>query len=368
MNKKVMFLCDYISLYGGNFVPSLMALEDALKEKEISCIYVFPEEASERFWFKKLEEMGKCIETYMFHGTKIQKIREIKGLVDKYKVSILHSHFTSVTAVEFLAVSNPNLRVFIHIHSDFDLGTYGLKQRFRDIRMYRLLSGNVRFLSVSKDFVIHNPKKIRWVPNALATNRVTCEHAGGDYIRELLNVKKDETLILMFGWSPIVKGVDIAINAIKQINEECLGRVKIAVVCGREITPMKMKQWIISNTNCNGNESYLCYLEPTEDVFSYYEAADILLSASRSEGFSYAILEMLSLGKRCVISDIPGVSWAKEFETVVPFMTENAESCANGLLKAIRSVSPKSDKTIAKIRQEYSIVKWANTIIEEYGV
>ena len=53
---SVLFLCDYKSLYAGNFIASLIHLGDALEASGSLAVYVFPEAAKERDWLKRLSE------------------------------------------------------------------------------------------------------------------------------------------------------------------------------------------------------------------------------------------------------------------------------------------------------------------------
>ena len=367
-NTMIMFLCSYQAPYGGNFVPSLMALEDALVLHNYNVVYVFPNEAKKRYWFQQLKVLGKKIETINFSDSKLRVLKTLCMLEQKYQTAIVHSHFVSPLVMEIFALVNPRTKVFLHVHSDFSAGKTNLKHRFRQACIYKAFAQRVRFLSVSPAFVKANPGKVMWVPNALAKNRIACVHTDGMEIRKKHGIHKDETFVEIFGWSPVVKGVDIAVNAVKLLSEKQDCKIKLGIVCGREMTQQKMRQWVKTNTVCTGEEKFLIYLEPVEDVFSYHEAADILCSASRSEGFSYAILEMLSRGKRCVISDIPGISWAKEYQTVYPFESEDINSCAQALQNAIEEGKVYSQEVETSIALTFSIDKWTEMILKAFGI
>lgn len=367
MKITVLFLCDYKSIYGGNFIPSLMAIEEELCRHGGTAVYVFPQDAKSRYWYQTMVAMGKKVDTCDFSGGRLHRLGVIKNVIRKYKANIIHMHFYSVFLAELLGLLTPSLSVFIHIHSDFDAGNYGWKQRVRDFLLYRVFSAKVKFLSVSKAFEKQNPKRITWIPNALAKERISCRHIGGDCVRKQLNVGQSDIVAEIFGWSPHVKGVDIAVNAVKMVNEMHHHAVKLAIICGREMTPDKMKDWIASHTECTGNEPYLAYLEPIEDVYSYHEAADMLISASRSEGFSYSILEMLSVGKRCVVSDIPGTAWACKYDTVKSFEGGNSASCAESIVNAIDTLPAVSSEVAEAVGEEYCIDKWTRCILQAYG-
>lgn len=364
-NKKLLFLCGYKSLYGGNFIPSLMALEDKLKTYGVSCVYAFPQDTQSRLWISFLKTEGKQVIFLDFDMTNREFISELTRIVEGYQIKYIYSHFAPTLKIELFAKQHKDIRIFTHIHSDFSAGKNSIKMKVKTFLIYKLLSGKITFFSVSKKFVEYNPKRITYVPNGLAQKRVVSNHVGGKTIREEYNVKETESLCEIFGWSPVVKGLDIAINAVKVLNEEKGLTVKLAIICGREMTAARMKEWVANNTKCSGKENYLLYWAPKEDVFSYHEAADILLSASRSEGFSYSILEMLSLGKRCVISDIPGVKWAEEYETVFSFPSENIAGCVEAICNALKSKKECNMKVAEAIQKNYSIDIWTNTIAEK---
>ncbi len=363
--KKLLFLCSFSAPYGGNFIPSLMSLEERLNACGVDCIYAFPKEAKVRNWFSLLEQEEKQLLTLDFQLSRKLFIKSLEEIVQKNQICYVYTHFCSVLPIEIFAALHRDVHVFTHIHSDFSEGKKSVKQSFKNFLLYKAFSGRVTFFSVSPTFVNYNPPKISFVPNGLAKNRLECMHTGGQAIREQYSVTADETLCEIYGWSPAVKGVDVAANAVKNLNEKIGSPVKLAIVCGDNMTPDKMRRWISENTECSGEENYFIYWKPREDVFSYHEAADILLSASRSEGFSYAILEMLSLGKQCVVSDIPGVAWSKKYETVTSFQSENYQDCSAALRRAIHNGKEAGKDVSAAVQDDYSIDKWTEAIVEK---
>ena len=366
-NKPVvLFLCKYQSVYGGNFIPSLIAIEEALNGKGIQCVYAFPPEAEIRDWFKQLEQTGKKVLTFDFNNSRLQQVKNLSALIKQYDINIIHLHFTQIVPFEIFAFLHKDIKVFIHLHSDFSLGKQSFKTKIKNWFIYKFLSGRVHFISVSKAFVNYNPVKITWIPNALAVKRMPCKHISGAEIRRQYNIGKDEILCEILGWSPQVKGVDIAVEAIKRLNLQG-GKYKLAIVCGREMTIDKMPLWVKGHTSCSGREDFLLYFHPKEDVFAYHEATDILISASRSEGFPYSILEMLSLGKPCVISDIPGVTWAKKYPLSFPFKNEDVEECFKAVKQAGKGVAEDIKNNIVKqIQKDYDINNWVKQVLKEY--
>lgn len=363
MESNILFLCHYPAVYGGNFIPTLLALEEKLSQKNIRCIYCFPKETADRDWFRLLGEMGKQLYTLDFSQSYRDAAKAVTALCRQSHVEILYAHFVDERLLSLLAWCNPRLRIFNHMHSDFSGGSVSTVQRMKHFLMYHVLLGRVQGISVGQDLVSLNPRKIVYVPNALAENRLPCTQESREEMRTAAGVAPEETLIELYGWSPEIKGVDIAVNAVKLLNRQGMP-VKLALVCGPD--PEQTKAWIRTHTDCTGEEDFLVYWKPREDVFSFHRAADILLSASRSEGFPYSLLEMLSLGKPCVISDIPGTRWAAEYPIVRSFATGNPEDCAQAL-KAALTLSP-DPQTAQSIHSQYSMEAWTNAVISLLGV
>jgi len=359
--SNIMIIADYQSVYGGNFIASLIALEDSDEYSNDSFIYVFPETAQHRLWIDQMKREGRHIEFAKFKSGNKTLYTELKRFISTLNINILYFHFGHVQVAEKIANKNKNLRVYIHVHSDFSAGKKVLKVQLRNFLLYRMNARNVKFITVSERFVDYNPAKFTFIPNGLAEKRIGCKHINGKELRKLKGIQDDCCLVEVFGWSPIIKGVDIAVEAVKQIRDEYKKKVCLAIICGREYTVDKMKKFVSENTSCSGEENFIFYFEPTEDVFSYHEASDIHLSSSRSEGFSYSILEMLSIGKRCVISDLPGVSWAKRYKTTSYFESESVEECVKSLLYSLDK-SNYEEEVARDICLNYSIHKWVESI------
>ena len=368
-NKQiVLFLCCYQSVYGGNFIPSLMALEEAVWHRGGSCVYAFPIDATQRVWVRKLQEMDKKIVFVDFKVSRFKLIKTLSQIVKLHNITLIHSHFAPFLPLEILAFLNRKVRVIIHLHSDFSLGKHKLKTTIRNFLLYKLCAGSVRFISVSKAFVDYNPSKITWIPNALSTKRIPCRTTiSPEVLRQKYALGETDKVCETFAWSPQVKGLDVAVESIATLNKSENNQYKLLIVCGEKMSVETMPDWVATHTSCNGKESFLIYLPPTEDVFVYHQVADLLLSASRSEGFPYSILEMLSMGKPCVMSDIPGIAWAKKYPLSYVFASENISACKQAIIQAITGKNKMFlSQTADQIRTDYNIHTWVNRVLNTY--
>ncbi len=366
--EQVMFLCEYRSLYGGNFISSLMALEKYLNAQGTNCIYCFPIEAKEREWTKKLSEAGHTIEYFDFKLSRSKCIKAVDALVEKHHIDLIHLHFGQLVNVQLYHALHSKVKLVVHLHSDFSGGAKrSWKAKLSDFLTQKLLARNVKFICVSSHWVTpKNKNKMIHVPNGLAEERVPCEHKSREEVRSELGISEQETLCVMFGWSPYVKGVDIAVEAMKKLCSDG-GLYKLAIVCGRDVTKEKMQQYISDRTTLTGKEDYLLYLEPTEDVFRYHGAADIHLSASRSEGFPYSVLEALSIGKKCVVSNIPAMSWSAKYGGVHVFESGNAQKCAAAISNAQAEHNVDMRITAESAKKDYAIDAWCKSVVDVYN-
>lgn len=170
--NKVMFLCDYQAPYGGNFIPSLLTLDAELHKMGIQTVYVFPEMSVQRNWYNELQKLGKTLEVYSKCDGKVRLVERISKIIDKYNITILHSHFVSLSIVAALSLLKPQVKIFEHIHSDFSAGTMTWKLSMYQWIYYRIFANRIRFISVSKALADYNPDKIVYIPNALSTERM----------------------------------------------------------------------------------------------------------------------------------------------------------------------------------------------------
>ena len=309
-------------------------------------------------------------------GGMAARARQLTRLLDETRATILHVHFGLFPLAELAALSRPKLSLILHFHSDFSAGRKPTwRDRLRDAgkrALERPLSKRITKITVSERSARTTDDCIR-LHNALVTERFTDDLWTRERTREAFSIPADATLVLLFGWSPYIKGVDVAVRAVRRLVDDGHGPFALGVVCGREYTPERMRAFICERTDCTGEEPWLRLLPPTEDVFRYHKASDIMLSASRSETFSYALLEAIATGRLCAASDIPGVRWAEMFDTVTFFPSEDDAALSETLLaldgerkdaaceKRLRDASECAART-------FGIDEWVDGMLRVYGL
>ena len=195
------------------------------------------------------------------------------------------------------------------------------------------------------------------VANAIDFNRLALieELEREDYID---NPK--DTLILMFGYNYTVKGVDIAIKAVKQLNESCFGTtLLICAAAGSDEIALEIAR------EFSEVPSFIRIVPPRTDVASYYKLCDIFLSASRTESFCYALREAGYCGALPVASDIAAHTGIPEAEL---FTSEDSRDLYEKLKAAILSDNKleRVQSQVKSIEKSCSISAWCNDLIKIY--
>ena len=363
MNKKLLLVCNYASSYSGNFISSIIRLIECAEKKGIHVFLCFPEKAKSCNWINTIQ----CEKAFMdFSSSKRTMLKKLSAFMKSKEISVVHLHFVAPVFGGFLKLLNPKAKVIVHIHSDFSaLQKVNMKTRFMDFLTFQIFRRGVVYLSVSS--ALASKRKLQFVPNALDADRVKKDPAGRAEIRSLLGVQDEEILCMVFGWSPYVKGVDIAVEAVRSLHEAGKHNVKLAIVHGAKVDQDNMKIFIKEHTQCTGEEAYILYLPPTEDVFAYYNAADVFVSSSRSEAFSYSILEALSIGKSVCSSDLPSVMWSAQFPLVQMFRSGDPADLAERILDSVKNAHRDDRDAVAKnVVEKYDINCWCDTMISHY--
>lgn len=362
--NKIMILANYKAYYKGNFICSILYLAAELEKKGYKTIFIFPKEARYKAWHKEVEEAGKIY--YISDNTKI-RFRQILQIYHKEKSQIVYAHFGYDNEISYLSWLYPNVKFFRHSHTDMN-ANLSLFLKVEQFLKRKLYMRRIHNIVVSKH--LKQSKKDVYIPNGLVLDRFDeIKLLNRDEIRNKIGLKKDEYFILMFAWNLDIKGVDIACCAFEKLLSYATN-VKLGIVYSRRENIGEVKKQIGQFGLSKKTMEHLVLLKQTKNVEKYYIAADIFLSSSRSEGFSYSILEALYLGKAVVNSHIAGCMWCEEFLNTYSFTSEDSNSCLKALLHALRSVKNISYEnkillaTNTKIKKKYGIDIWVNRIID----
>ena len=207
------------------------------------------------------------------------------------------------------------------------------------------------------------PTRVFTVTNGIDLARATKATKTREQVCSELGIEETKRLILMFGIQPVNKGVDLALDAVADLVRE-ESDVVLGIV-GRE----RLQAYVREKLGAE-KTPWLRIIKPVENVADLYSAATVFLSASRSEGFPYSVVEAMASGLPVILSDIPGVSWAHQSEGPVFFESGDSVLLATAIRETLNwSTDERERRSLDNRRlvdRRYDVVVWANIILERY--
>ena len=364
-------LTDFGSTSPGSFIDALVFLAlhcRARMGKETFC--VFPEHARGNAWIKRFEEQG-IVHGFVPKGR--STVLSLRMLLQRYQPLIIHSHFFTddIAAVVLKLLLAPQSKVIWHLHSP---GELSLRQRWKDVFKVRLLARLVvdRFIAAGEGAYANavvrgfSRKKLVLIPNGIDVGRFRPDPATRHRIRESLGVTQDQLVYLLLGWDPYTKGVDLFVKAAHE-TAHALERPSLFLVIGEART----REFVGKLPESARLGSALRIVDPVTDFASFLSAVDVVVSASRREGFGYAVAEGMAAGKLILLSDIPGArktfggSRGVWLFGVEDWMTQAA------CMKTVGELSFRERETLGAansgyVTDRYSLTQWADTISNLY--
>lgn len=363
---KILILTNYASVYGGNFIPSMEAFAQYSIDKGNEVGFALDIKAKERIWCKSIQEKYPIY--FVKNKGSRKDAKELNQYIKENGYDCVYSHFSYFYIACILCMINPHLAVVCHKHTDIG-SELTLKRKIRLAIKKRIFYRNMSLIFVSERLrkfeLMEGKANSYWLPNALVTTRFqkTKRETFRQELRSNLGIRLNDPVVLMFGWHTQVKGVDIALKAFKDLLHQHPNAHLLLVTSsaqGEDGTRKIAREFVDDDTL-----SKVIFLPPSQEVEKYHAAADIFLSSSRSEGFSYSILEALYLGELVVSSDLDGVQWAKKYRTVEFFPSEDIQLCSKMLGKSINNITAKQSdiiETSMRVENDYEISEWVEKV------
>lgn len=356
---NILQLAAYAAEYGGNFIHSLIALDEKLTEKGHNVIYAFPESAKECDWVKELKKNRKIYYLPLAKARiRISTYLLISRILKENNVDIIHSHF-ELYDIPASFVANRHIKIFWHLH-DAIYEKDSIKNRLCRCIQYRFLSKNSQLISVAEYYRVMAvklgmpDKKSYTVINCLDLSRIDTQC--GNYNSKIWDY-------LLMGWDYYRKGTDIVFSACELLCEEGYN-FKLLLNGNEQTWPFVYKYF---------DDKLPIWLEvcaPVNDVNELFRKSKTFISASRKETFSYAVCEAAYSGMNVISTDIPGLEWARNVDSVEMIESENVIELKNKMKESLGK--SKDDKLIKNsqqyIAENFSIDVWVKKIMEIYGV
>jgi glycosyltransferase involved in cell wall biosynthesis len=354
------------SPYLGNFMASQLALAAAAREQlGLRTHFVLGYGAGERTWLGELDAAGV---TWSIVGLKRRLWRaHLDSVIREHSGALVHAHFTDADLIAAGAAAAAGVPCVWHIRTGFT--GYPLRQRLTDpVKMRWIARRKVaRIVAVApwlRDLAARRGaprERIDVLPNAADVQRFT-ELPDRAAARERFGLDADAKVILLLGWWPEVKGVDLLLDALAPIAERHPDMQALFV--GEQ----RMRSFI--SERLPEQPPWLRLSEFVDDSAWLYAAADIFVSASRHEGQSGAIGEALASRLPVVMSDIPGSDVWMAAPWALGFPSEDVPALEQRLEQVLEASSPERAAAGAENREWVSghmgMDNWSAQLCELY--
>jgi glycosyltransferase involved in cell wall biosynthesis len=323
------------SPYLGNFMSSELALAHHVRAQlRLGTHCVLAPGAEGQPWLEDLEAAG--ITWSILPPRRSAWRAHLDGVIREHAGALIHTHFTKADLPAASAARAAGVPCIWHIRTGFN--GYPVRRRLTDLFKMRLVARRrvARILVVAPwlgELARRRgvpADRIELMPNAIVVERFA-RPPDRAAARERFDLDPDADVVLLLGWWPDVKGVDLLIDAVQQIVE---GRPKLqALLVGEEQMRTFLAERLPERTPWLRTTGFV------NDPAWLYAAADIFVSASRHEGQSGAAGEALACGLPVVMSDIPGHYLWRAAPNVLTFPTEDADALA-ARLEQLLDTSP----------------------------
>lgn len=367
---NILIAADYTTPASGNFIGSLVDLGRDLKQNNHKPFFVFPESPntiSEKSWVHWLEEEGFTVFLTKYNDGE-EALFFLREIIDKNNIDILHLHFGIFHRIVLNNAKSLGVKIFVHDHMEFNPRESLVKQK-----VYCALT-SLRYKINKISIVCVNERKYKSYPfakrffisNGISFSRNVDSFATRDEMRNKLGLKDNQKLCLFLGWHLHTKGMDIAFKAIEKLSKSN-PNIVLGIVGHSGAPSDDSLNSIKEFTNVDPRSPFIRFLESTDDIFAYHKAADVYLSASRTESFSYGVLEAISQNTPLVVSDVTGTAWSHSYSKIFVYPTEDYNLCANAIEQALK-FDRNAPSNFNEYIEKYSIENWCTAIKNIYKI
>jgi glycosyltransferase involved in cell wall biosynthesis len=290
----VLHVSDFAAPYPGAFITQLRMLDDELRRRGWGrSAFAFPPAAANSEWFRQLRDEGSGIATIDSSPTRavFKTARELTDMIAGTGAEVLHTHFGSydvpaVVAVERIRRQGNPCRLLWHYRTALEeaVQARNLDRRIKDFIHYRLAARGIDgCLAVTRALALEAAERgIGQKASAMIagcdTETFRPEQATRARVRRDLGLTDDDILILHLGWAWIRKGGDLLAAAAQLLQQEGRSGLVFGSVAAPPDVPLVRS------------------LPFTDRICELHQAADIFVSASRSEGFGNGVAEAMATG------------------------------------------------------------------------
>ncbi len=295
----VLHVCDFAAPYGGAFIRQLELLDAELRRRGRGpSAYGFPEDVRGAAWCERLRAGGSTVHFLPRTSPRTpgRARRTVASAVAETDCRIVHSHFGTYDLPVVMAARRRPVVWHYRTELEEPVGERGPARRLKDFMKFGVAGRRVdRFVAVTQALareaaargagdracaVVAGCDTERFRPDAQARRRV----------REALGIPESSVVVLHLGWHWRRKGGDLLAAAARELLErgrEDLVFLSLGAPSAEVVSPVRS----------------LAFTERVEEI---HQAADVFVSASRSEGFGNGLVEGLASGCVAVATLVEG--------------------------------------------------------------
>ena len=119
MNESVVMIASYGGPYGGNFIPSLIAYDEAVKSLGYRTVYIFPEFVCKYDWTGQMRSVADRVYFIPYHQYTWDNVKRIRKICKAENAVLMYSRMTGWDITARLAM--PRLPLIWHMELGLDL-------------------------------------------------------------------------------------------------------------------------------------------------------------------------------------------------------------------------------------------------------
>lgn len=373
---RILHVADFSAPYPGAFIRQLRMLDEELVGAGArSCAFAFPQRAAGRPWLESLRADG--YDVVLLPEPRARGSHASTAVIaDSARAlgaTVIHTHFgtydvAAVRAVRWLKRQAHDTgrgvpRLVWHYRTALEVPVWrrSILRRLKDwIRYSR--AGREVDMAVAVTQALAEEAADRGLGSTVRAVVAGCDTdafrpdalARGDVRREL-GIEDDQLLVLHLGWHWHRKGGDLLAEAARQLRER--GRDDL-VFCSVDAPIASVEAPVVR-------------LEPTDQIARLYQACDIFVSASRSEGFGNGLVEAMACARVAVAAVVEGQREVfTGVEGCVAVRPGDAAAIADGIMQLLGQRSSwdvLGAGNRARVCQRHSMRRWASDMVLAYA-
>jgi len=306
----------------------------------------------------------------------LQLVMDALPLIKKYKIDVIHTHFTATFAGEILNLYH-NIPYVDSIHGFFT--DYFPSREMSQAAENFYTNSNVAQVVVLSNYVANHcieggiPEKLITIVNPSASPVKFNQNIPGDMFRKRLGLTDSDQVIL----APIRlqrrKGFETAMMAMPLILKE-FPNAHLVISGGSSANPAGINEALrLYNDRLGELDLYhrvhlLLNQITDEQMPQLYSAADVVLMPSTQEGFGISSIEAQIMKKPVVASRIEPFEEAMG-DTAIYFEPKDAQGAAKQIMEVLRSetfAATYAEKGYQRVKNLYDPVKQAEMLLGVY--